>query len=192
PSPRGQTLASDPEVGVMIVDQRQTSSQTGKPVSDPARCRTWWGWASPPTLAADTAAKRAADRVLPRGGAASAFFVAIFVLVGLAARLPVRADLTVAGLAAGAAGAWCSVNFWRCRHAHCVVTGAGWLVLAGIDVVGAVLGYSLLGGFGGVAFLAVLATGVLFELGWSLRTGTHAIARRSARPPVGASAARRE
>jgi hypothetical protein len=129
--------------------------------------------------------------VLPRGGAACAFFVAVAVLMGLASRLPLRADLTVAGIAIGAAGAWCSVNFWRCRHAHCVVTGADWLMLAGIDLAGAVLGLNPLGGFGGVAFLAVLATGVLFELGWSLRTGSHAITPRSERPPVTASAARR-
>ena len=109
--------------------------------------------------------------------------------IGLASRLPLRADLTVSGIAIGGGGR-CSANFWRCRHAHCVVTGAGWLVLAGIELAGAVLGHSLLGRFGGVAFLAVLALGVLFELGWSLRTGSHAITPRSEHRPVTASAAK--
>lgn len=162
----------------MIVDQRHPTRQLNQAVCFPGRCRIWSVCTSPPTLTANSVTKRAADRVLPRGPAACAFFVAVAVLMGLASRLPLRADLTVAGIAIGMAGAWCSVNFWRCRHAHCVVTGAGWLVLAGIDLAGAVLGHSLLGGFGGVAFLAVLAAGVLFELGWSLRTGSHAITRR--------------
>lgn len=114
----------------MIVDQQQPARRLGQAVCFPGRCRIWSGCTSPPTLTADSGAKRAADRVLPRGPAACAFFVAVAVLMELASRLPLRAGLTVAGIAIGAAGAWCSVNFWRCRHAHCVVTGAGWLALS--------------------------------------------------------------
>lgn len=83
--------------------------------------------------------------------------------------------------AALAGGAWCSLNFWRCRHAHCVVTGAGWLVLALLALVGAALGHSLIGGAEELAFLAILLAGALFEVGWYVSHRSHAIAPTPAR-----------
>jgi hypothetical protein len=50
------------------------------------------------------------------------------------------AELALEGTAALAAGGWCALNFWRCRHAHCLVTGVGWLGLSLLALVGAGLG----------------------------------------------------
>jgi hypothetical protein len=92
--------------------------------------RALWGW-SPPDRPADTPLKRGIDRVLPRTGLATAACIAAVVgLFSLAPHLPLRANLAADGLAALLAGAWCGLNFWRCRHAHCAVTGAGWLALS--------------------------------------------------------------
>lgn len=135
----------------------------------------------PPTLPADTAAKRWADRMLPRTGwSACLYFVGVAGLWVGYSNLAGSAGLAVATLASLAGGAWCSVNFWRCRHAHCVVTGAGWLALAVLAAVEALLGRSLIGGYEGVVFLGVLAAGVLFEFGWYLAAGTQAVTSRNA------------
>jgi hypothetical protein len=49
-------------------------------------------------------------------------------------------ELALEGTAALAAGGWCALNFWRRRHAHCLVTGVGWLGLSLLALVGAGLG----------------------------------------------------
>ena len=46
-------------------------------------------------------------------------------LLLLAPELPRRAELAADGVAALAGAAWCGVNFWRCRQAHCLVTTPG-------------------------------------------------------------------
>ena len=136
-----------------------------------------WGWA-PPDLPADTPLKRRADRLLPRTGwPAVLYFAAIVGLLNLAPHLPGRANLAVDGLAALAAGAWCVLNFWRCRHAHCVVSSTGWLVLSVLAFTGAGLGRSLIGGDEQLVFLAVLAAAVAFEVGWRCARGTNAVTR---------------
>src|SRR6266540_2835733 len=143
-----------------------------------------WGW-SPPPLPADTPAKRRVDRILPRAGLpAVVYFAAVFTVLNLAGILPTRADLGAVGLAALAAGSWCGLNFWRCRHAHCVVTGAGWLALAVFAFVEAGLGHSLIGGNEPPVFLAVLGTGLVFEGAWYLVRGTNAV------PPISGRAGR--
>jgi hypothetical protein len=139
-----------------------------------------WGW-SPPDLPADTPLKRRIDRLVPRSGlSAAACFVAVVGLFSLAPHLPARADLAADGLAALAAGAWCGLNFWRCRHAHCAVTGGGWLALSALAFGGAVLGHSLIGGYEQPVFLAVLAAALIFEAAWRLARRTNAIAARTA------------
>ncbi|MGH3632176.1 MAG: hypothetical protein ACRDRL_32640 [Sciscionella sp.] len=148
-----------------------------------------WGTLSacePPTLPADTAAKRLADRVLPRAGWANLYFVGVVGLWIWSAHLVGRPGLAMAAVASFAGGSWCAVNFWRCRHAHCVVTGAGWLVLAALAAVEALLGHSLINGFEGVAFVAVLGTGMLFEFGWYLAWGTSAVTTRHPNPRAAA------
>lgn len=152
-----------------INSQQESSSGCG------AR-RGWCGW-SPPNLPADTDTKRRLDRLL-RGPAALYFAVVIALLV-FAPQLPTRAELLVEGLAALIAGGWCSINYWRCRHAHCLVTGAGWLALALFTGVEAGLGRSLVGGEEQLVFLGILVLGLAFEGVWYLSRGTNALARTS-------------
>jgi hypothetical protein len=134
-----------------------------------------WGW-SPPRLPADTAFKRLVDRVQPRGGVRLlAFFAAVVALLNVGQVLPRRTDLATVGLAALLAGGWCALNFWRCRHAHCALTGAGWLALAVFTLAEAAVGHSLIGGDEPLVFLAVLGLGLVFEAGWHLRRGTNSI-----------------
>jgi hypothetical protein len=137
--------------------------------------RSW----SPPPLPSDTQLKRLVDRFLPRAGLpVVAYFAAVIGALNLASLFssPV-AELALEGAAALAAGAWCALNFWRCRHAHCLVTGAGWLGLGLLALVGAGLGHSVVGGHERGAFVAVLAIGCLFEAAWQITQGTNAMTR---------------
>jgi hypothetical protein len=85
--------------------------------------RALFGW-SPPALPADTPLKRRVDAVMPRSGVSFVIFFAVVVaLLNVGAVLPGRLDLVAVGAASLAAGGWCAVNFWRCRHTHCAVTG---------------------------------------------------------------------
>lgn len=139
--------------------------------------RALWGW-SPPDLPADTSLKRRADRLLPRTGwPAVLYFAAIVGLLNLAPHLPERGNLAVDGLAALAGGTWCVLNFWRCRHAHCVVSSTGWLVLSVLAFTEAGLGRSLIGGDEQPVFLVVLAAAVVFEVVWRCARGTSAVTR---------------
>jgi hypothetical protein len=140
-----------------------------------------WGW-SPPRLPADTALKRLVDRVQPRTGLrALAFFAAVVALLNVGQLLPRRADLGAVGLAALLAGGWCALNFWRCRHAHCALSGAGWLALAVFTFAEAAWGHSVIGGDEPLGFLVVLGLGLAFEACWSLRRGTNSIGPRRPR-----------
>ena len=138
-----------------------------------------WGW-SPRPLPADTPLKRLVDRVQPRTGLPLlGFFAAVVVLLNVGQFLGRRADLATDGVAALGAGGWCALNFWRCHHVHCVVTGAGWLILAVFTFGEAAAGHSVIGGDEPLVFLAVLGSGLVFEAGWHLRRGTNSI-----RPPT--------
>jgi len=151
--------------------------------------RALFGW-SPPDLPADTTLKRRADRLLPRTGIPAALYCAVVVgLLLLAPNLPERGNLAVDGLAALAAGAWCAVNLWRCRHAHCVITSTGWLALSAVAFTGAALGHSLIAGDEQPVFLAVLAASVLFEFGWTKARGTNAVGRGTGTTGCGPGAA---
>ena len=137
--------------------------------------RALWGW-SPPSLPPHTNLDRLVDRFLPRTGLplVLCYAAVIAVLVG-APRLPLRAELAADGLAALIAGTWCALNFWRCRHAHCIVSGAGWLALAALSFVEAGLGRSMIHGDEQLVFLAVLVVALIFEGVWCLARGTNAI-----------------
>jgi hypothetical protein len=137
--------------------------------------RALWGW-SPPPRPADTPLARQVDRLLLRTGVSCALYiVGVVALLGLAPHLPTRADLAVVGLAALAAGSWCVLNFWRCRHAHCVIDGVGWLGLALLAFVEAGLGHSVIGGHEQSVFLGVLVVALAFEGVWRLARGTNAV-----------------
>lgn len=130
-------------------------------------------------LAADNRAKRWTDRVLPRTGLpAVLYFLAVVALLNVGPRLAApRPGLALFGIASLAAGLWCSLNFWRCRHAHCLITGPGWTLVALLSFAGVAVGRSLVGHAEGPIFDAVLALGLAFELGWRQARGSHAVAR---------------
>lgn len=152
-----------------------------------------WLICAPPTLPADTRLKRVADRVLPRPGwPATVYFAGVAALLGLAGHLPTRPGLAVIALACLGGGGWCAVNYWRCRHAHCLITGVGWLALAAPAVLGSAVGHSLLGNTEQLVFLGVLVAGVVFEATTYLTRGSYALTStaeaRHAVPPQNAAA----
>src|SRR5215471_11667219 len=122
-----------------------------------------------PLLPADIAVKHRVDRFLPRWGwPAVAYFAVVAGLFGLAQNLPAPAYLAVDATAFAAGGVWCALNFWRCRQAHCLLTGSGWLLLALFAAAEAGVGHSLIGGDEQLAFLGILAIGFIFEGAWYL------------------------
>jgi hypothetical protein len=137
--------------------------------------RALCGW-SPPSLPADSDLKRRVDRIRLGNLAAVSVVVVVVGLLSLAAHLSVRPALVVDGLAGLAAGGWCSLNYWRCRHAHCLVTGPGWLAFAAFALVEAGLGHSLIAGYEQPVFLGILAVAVAFEISWYFGHRTNAIA----------------
>jgi hypothetical protein len=138
----------------------------------PGARRRW----SPPDLPADTPGKRLADRLLPRTGLpAIGYFAAVIALLILARILPAPAYLIMDAAAALGAGTWCALNFWRCRHAHCLITGTGWLALALFTFAEAGTGHSLIGGDEQLAFVTVLGIGLIFEGAWYLARRTNAV-----------------
>jgi len=174
--PQAQKLP--PAAGAMAAGGTENASPVARVPGSPGRAggsgpgSALWGW-SPPDLPADSPLKRRADRLLPRsGGPAVACYAAVAGLLILAPRLPMGAALATDGVATLAAGTWCGLNFWRCRHAHCAVTAAGWLALSVVAFTGAALGHSLIGGYEQPVFLAVLAAGLVFEAVWRWHRGT--------------------
>jgi hypothetical protein len=140
-----------------------------------ARCasKSW----SPPPLPADTQLKRLVDRFLPRAGLpVVAYFAVAIGTLNLASLLSdPAAELALEGAAALAAGGWCALNFWRRRHAHCLVTGIGWLGLSLLAFIEAGLGHSVIGGYERDLFLLMLAIGCVFEAAWQITRGTNAM-----------------
>ncbi len=143
--------------------------------------RALFGW-SPPARPPSTRLQHVADRIFPRSGVGCALYiVAVIALLSLAPHLSIRADLAADGLAALAAGSWCLANFWRCRQAHCLIDGSGWLILAVLAFTEAGLGRSVIGGSEQAVFLGLLVVALVFEFVWRLTHGTNAIIRRDER-----------
>lgn len=139
--------------------------------------RALFGW-SPARLPADTRAKRRLDRLFPATGRAAAlYFGAVIGLLIVAGNLPQRPALVADGFAAASGGLWCGGNFWRCRHAHCLITGTGWSLLSLFTFAEAALGHSLIGGNEQRVLLGILLAGLIFEGYWQLRYGTNAVTR---------------
>jgi hypothetical protein len=180
---------ADRPLAVGPVAESARVSQRGEAASSACARRALWGW-SPPDLPADTALKRTVDRALPRSGLGFIlYWVLVFALeYSLAPHLAVRERMGVEGVAALLAGAWCGLNFWRCRHAHCAFSGAGWLALGALGFVGAGIGRSLVGGYDQLVFIGVLVTALAFEGLWYRARGTNAVrqpTRSSQLPPNG-------
>lgn len=167
--------------------QRAASAHPGnaacRAASGPAECGPCRGmscWSVPPLLPADTAAKRRADRFLPRTCGQQVLYIgAGLALLIAASYLPARAGLAVEGAAALTGGAYCAASFWRCRWAHCAVSGAGWLVLSLFAFTEAGLGHSVIGGREQLVFLGVLVASLAFEGAYYLTRGTNAVRGRA-------------
>jgi hypothetical protein len=161
-----QTTRSDPQ------DHRDPpTTAPGGPCGARALC----GW-SPPPLAADSSLKQRVDRLVLGNVAAISILVIVVALLNLSPHLPRRADLAVDGLAALIGGSWCTLNFWRCRHAHCLITGPGWLALSIFAFAESGLGHSVIGGYEQPTIVAVLGVSLAFEAFWKLTRHTNAIA----------------
>ena len=130
---------------------------------------------SPPRLRADTRLARFADWIQPRGAWQYVYFAAVAIAIGIAPSLPTRAGLLLDAAATFAGSAWCLVNLWRCREAHCLVTGFGWAALFVVEVAELAIGRSVTRGSDGLIFVAILIAAVCFEWGWQLRFGTNAL-----------------
>lgn len=130
---------------------------------------------SPPRLESDTRSKRVADRLLPTGRAQWVFFALVWAALALRPNLGVRPGLVLATVATFAAAAWCVVNFWRCREAHCALSAPGWVILGALELAEAVIGRSVIDGTESIAFIAVLVVAYAFELTWRARHGTNAL-----------------
>lgn len=130
---------------------------------------------TPPRLPADTASEHLVDRILPTGAGQWIYFAAVGALIIIAPLLPTRPGLAVGAAGTLAGSAWCLANLWRCREAHCLITGFGWLALFGLMVVELAAGRSFIRGTESSAFLVILLIGVMFEMLWQARFGTNAL-----------------
>jgi hypothetical protein len=160
-------------------DSPNPEDQATTTAMGPCGARALCGW-SPPSLAANSPLQQRVDRFVRGNVAAISILVAVIALLNLAPHLPKRAELAVDGVAALTGGGWCTLNFWRCRHAHCLITGTGWIALSLFAFAEAGLGHSLIGGYEQPAFIAVLGIALAFEATWQITRHTNAIAQKGA------------
>jgi hypothetical protein len=95
----------------------------------------------------------------------------------VANQLPSRYAMLPAAVYFLVLGGWCSLNFARCREAHCLITGAGFDVLALAALAAFGLDrhwYNLLS----LLILPVLVAGFSFEVVWTSRHGDNAVRSR--------------
>lgn len=133
----------------------------------------------PPSLPATTRVHRLADGFLRGVYALGTVGLLALILGGflVASLLPDGVGVWLAGALYLAVGGYCSLNFWRCREAHCVVTGLGFTLL-GVALLAAALGVpTIISEQNGPILLGVLAVAVAFEAIWRSRHGTNAVRR---------------
>ena len=135
---------------------------------------------SPPRLPADTRITRLVDRIQPAGPWQWVYFAMVAVAIGAAPSLSTRAGLALGGAATLAASAWCLANLWRCREAHCLITGFGWALLFVFELTELAIGHSVIRGTESLVFVGILVIAICFEWGWQLRYHSNALTRHSA------------
>ena len=148
------------------------------------RVSSWWGqWtcvggtcapaAAPPTNALERALDTYTNLTAPLLRGCFLFpILAAVVLVSF--RLGTPGGLWLAAAYFLVFGGYCLANFARCREAHCVVTGWGWLALAVIGAWSAIDDRAILGVLWN-AFAVVAIIGFAFEAAWTRLRGTHAL-----------------
>lgn len=123
-----------------------------------------------------------ADCCSPRVIYSSPGFLVLFGLIAaiflVAPLFPRHTYFALSGVAFVAGAAWCGFNFWRSRHAHCLVTTIGWSALAALTFVETAQGRSLIAGDEQLVFLGVLGVGLVFEAAWVRAFGTSAVRLR--------------
>jgi hypothetical protein len=86
-----------------------------------------------------------------------------------------RAGLAIASTCVTVIGAYCLLNFLRCRETHCGVTGPGFLLAAAVGFAAALVPGSALSWYRtrteAAVFLAVLAADYALEWAVAARTG---------------------
>ncbi|MGH9920461.1 MAG: hypothetical protein ACRD6W_16525 [Nitrososphaerales archaeon] len=167
-------LLSEDEPAMTLGDEGGNQIRTRTAPTPACGPRALCGW-SPPPLPADSQLKRRVDRILVGNVPALVMIAAVVALLNIAPHLTERTGLAVDGLAALTGGTWCSLNFWRCRHAHCLVTGAGWLVLSIFVFIESGIGHSIIGGDEQPVLLGVLAAALIFECVWYRARHTNAV-----------------
>lgn len=144
------------------------------------RASTTGACSHPVALPATTRWHRGADRLLRAVYALGTVGLVAVVLAGflVAALLPESVGIWLAGILYLAVGGYCSLNFWRCREAHCIVTGIGFTVL-GLAVLAAAVGArTVVFEHEGSVLLGVLAAAIAFEAAWRWRHGSNVVRRR--------------
>ncbi len=82
--------------------------------------------------------------------------------------------LIVEGAVFLVAGIYCLANFIRCREAHCILTGVGWLALGAVSIAAAVARLDDRSATW-IAFLVVAVIGHGFEAVWRATHGTNSL-----------------
>ncbi|WP_249010540.1 hypothetical protein [Conexibacter sp. DBS9H8] len=119
--------------------------------------------------------KRLIDRVLPTGAWRCAFFIVIAVGISAAGQLPTTPGLVLGAATTLVASGYCLLNFWRCREAHCIISGTGWAALGLFETAELAVGHSLIHRNEGAVFIAILVIAAAFEAYWRTRHGTNAV-----------------
>ncbi len=90
-----------------------------------------------------------------------------------------RARLAIASTAVTVIGAYCLLNFLRCRETHCGVTGPGFLLTAALGFAAALAPGPALSwyrtGTEAIVFLVILAAGYRLEQAVAARTGRRVV-----------------
>jgi len=151
------------------------------------RVDTWWaqwtcvgGTCAPPTAPPGNRFERALDiytSVTAPYLRGCYVFLTVAVVWFVSRALGLSVGLLVEGAFFLIFGTYCLANFARCREAHCIVTGLGWLALA-IVSLGAVLAGRDIRGAAWTAFLVIAVAGHGFEWRWKARHGSNALRLR--------------
>lgn len=112
------------------------------------------------------------QRLLPTAGWRCALFIAFAVGISAAGRLPTTPGLALGAATTLVASSYCLLNFWRCREAHCIISGTGWAALGLFETAEIAVGHSLIHRNEGAAFVAILVIAFAFEAFWRTRHGT--------------------
>lgn len=135
----------------------------------------------PPSLPVTSRRHRLADRFRSRVDSigTTGVLAVVFVVALGASLLPGHISVWIGTTVYLAVGLYCSVNFWRCREAHCIITGIGFTLLGLALLVEALGIHTVIGEYNGPIALGVLALAMAFEAVWRARHGTKAVGPRT-------------